>query len=351
MPLAIDRHVRIWGAGRKHGKLRVTSQRDGVEIQNECAIDSAVRFTGENVWMNYIAGVVTVYREAAIPIQGLDLYIESNLPSGAGLSSSAALETATALAIEAVAGIDLDPRRRAQLCRKAEHAYAGVPCGIMDQMAVGLAQEDHVMLLNCHDETFEHVPFPDKLAILVCDTGLKHALGDGEYRRRKEECEEALELLGESEWRHASQGKVQTYAEARKLPSILARRAMHVVTEMQRVHSMEKALRVKDRSSMRAIMHAGHQSLRRNFEVSCEELDVLVEAAYGDEFSDVLAGARMTGGGFGGATVNLVSRDQIDRFRAHLEQTFFDAFGRQLNCHLVRPSGPATCQTIHLSSP
>ncbi|MCL4112223.1 UNVERIFIED_CONTAM: hypothetical protein GTU68_016515 [Idotea baltica] len=264
---------------------------------------------------------------------GFDAVITTDLPSGAGLSSSAALETATALAVESLTGQQLDPIRRARLCRQAEHEFAGVPCGIMDQIAVGLGQKGHALMLDCSDGSFTPVQIPSGIAVLVSDTQVSHALGDGEYRKRRESCDEALAILRKENWSEVSADVLS--ASQSELGPLLHRRACHVVSELARVPIMSQALATGDLAQVGEIMKSGHESLRDHFEVSCPELDLLVEAAYEFGTDRGLVGSRMTGGGFGGSTVSLVREEAAESLKSHVETAFREQFQTEANCFVA----------------
>jgi galactokinase len=285
------------------------------------------RDSKEERWLNYLLGVIAGYRAAGVEVPGFRAVIHADLPAGAGLSASAALETATALVIEALTGHARSVPDRARLCQRAEHDYAGVPCGIMDQLAVGAGKAGHALLVDCRDLTTRPVPLPDDLVLLVTDTGVKHALGDGEYRTRREQCERALSLLGATSFRDLEIRQIEAGRD--RLGEALVRRASHAVTEIARVHSFASALESGDLPALGRLLREGHESLRDDYEVSCAELDCLVEAGYAFGADRGHVGTRMTGGGFGGSTISLVRRDDADALRDHLETAFAARFGRK----------------------
>lgn len=340
LPAAIERHLCIVAAPRPGDEVRLWSPRQQRSEPSVVNLDDLSRRTApEEQWMNYVIGVLAGYREAGATLCGFDALLDSDLPSGAGLSSSAALETAAALVVEALTGFSLDPSRRALLCQRAEHEYAGVPCGIMDQLAVGASKAGHATLIDCRDLTLTPVPLPAGSVLLVADTGVKHALGDGEYRKRRQDCEAALKILGMPSFRAASLDLVTRMRD--ELGDRLFRRARHAVAEMRRVHDFVAALQAGETSRLAGLMREGHESLRDDFEVSCPELDCLVEAAYDFGPERGLIGSRMTGGGFGGSTVSLVREDAAADLRAWLEGAFEARFGRIPNVFLTAPASAA----------
>jgi galactokinase len=324
LPAAIDRHISAVAASNGENIVRVRSA--GAKPRRaDFPVDQLERRSDPaDGWLNYIVGVLAGYHSTGIELSGFDLLLHSTLPSGAGLSSSAALETVTALVIEGLTGDSQDPVDRALICQKAEHDFAGVPCGIMDQLAVGACRENNALLIDCRDLSLKHVPLPADLALVVFDTGVKHALGDGEYRRRREDCENALSLLGSNSFREVTLEQVAAHRAA--LGDRLFRRARHAVTEMVRVQDFSTALESQSMAALGPLMRASHDSLRDDFEVSCRELDFLVDSA--DEFGNDrgLVGSRMTGGGFGGSTVSLVKREACDEFIDHLKNQFAEEF-------------------------
>ncbi len=334
MPIAIDRHM--WIAAAKSGSRQCSVWPLGLGLESPAkfSLDELTRRTDPSEsWLNYLFGVIKGYEEAGIEVPGFEAVITSDLPSGAGLSSSAALETATALALEALTGVAQDRVDRALLCQRAEHEWAGVPCGIMDQLAVGASRKGAVLHLDCRDLKMEFYPLPAGLAILTADTGVKHALGDGEYRKRREECEAVCSLLGVKSLRDAEMEELEAARE--QLGDVLYRRGRHAVSEMARVEAFADALKRNEEVPLGDLMRGSHASLRDDFEVSCEELDFLVDAAY--QFGSVngLIGSRMTGGGFGGSTVSLVRADAADALQQYLVNTYQEKFGRDLNCFIT----------------
>ena len=334
MPAAIDRSLRMGVRANGTDRVNVWSSEQPVEdVLVSFGLSDLKPFEGDRYWLNYIGGVIEMLRRDGLESIGFDAVITTDLPSGAGLSSSAALETATALAVESLTGQQLDPIRRAMLCRQAEHEFAGVPCGIMDQIAVGLGRKDHALMLDCSDASFVPVKIPRGIAILVSDTRVNHALGDGEYRKRRESCDKALQFLAKASWSEVSADDLKLHKS--ELGPLLHRRARHVISEMVRVSTMRNALANGDLGQVTEIMKSGHESLRDDFEVSCPELDLLVEAAYEFGTDRGLVGARMTGGGFGGSTVSLVREEAAESLKTHVETAFREQFQSEANCFVA----------------
>lgn len=341
LPIAIDRHIEV--LARPVNSTRCEIWTSALGDQRAAFFDIADlsrRSTRKDAWLNYPIGVLAGYQDAGVEVPGFQAAIFSSLPVGAGLSSSAALETSFALILEQLTGSHQNVVDRAQLCQWAEHAYAQVPCGIMDQLAIGACEKDCALLIDCGLLTLRSVPIPTGVAVLTADTGVKHALGDGEYRKRREDCESAAKLLGVQSLRGVPVDGVTS--NRLKLGDRLFRRARHAVTEMARVAAFATAMEEADFESLGQLMLAGHASLRDDFEVSCRELDVLVDAAYEFGPERGLIGSRMTGGGFGGSTVSLVREDAADDLKAHLEADFRQTFNRTPNCFITKAVGGAT---------
>lgn len=292
-------------------------------------------------WMRYVAGVAELLRRRGLPLETFDLLITSELPLGGGLSSSAALTVATALGLAALCGTDVPPREIAALCRAAEHEYAGVPCGFMDQYAVLFSRAGHALLLDCRSLTFEHVPLAlgDHVFVTV-DSGRRHELAGGEYARRREQCGQAVEVFARRDpavraLRDVDEAALKTCAV--ELPPVVAARARHVVSENRRTLAAAEALRAGDLAAFGRFMCASHASLRDDYEVSCPELDRLVDIAC--EVPGVL-GARMTGGGFGGCIVVLVRRGAVEDLRAAVAARY-DASTASRGLRVVEPGDGA----------
>jgi galactokinase len=328
-PLAIERYVVIAGGSAKttagQQRVRVSSMLLGQTA--EFALQQ--REPQRRDWTSYIRGVFAGCAEREMKPGALNLLVDSKVPLGGGLSSSAALEVATATLLEAATGVQLDPVDKARLCQKAEHEYAGMPCGIMDQFSSALGAEGNLLLIDCRSETAELVPMDDpSVAVLVINSNVKHELTGSEYPERRAQCEKAAKSLGVSSLRDVSSAELA--AEQGKLDLLLYRRARHVVGEIERTLEAAQSLKDRDWPRVGELMYASHASLRDDYEVSCEELDALVEIAQAIGQSGGIIGARMTGGGFGGCIVALVrtgrEREIAERIgRAYKERTGIDA--------------------------
>ncbi|MFI0710651.1 galactokinase [Streptomyces inhibens] len=256
-------------------------------------------------WAAYPAGIVWAMREAGLPVGGADLHYDSTVPTGAGLSSSAALEVATALALNDLYGLDLAPQRLAQLAQRAENAFVGVPCGIMDQTAAACCTEGHALFLDTRDLTRRQVPFDlaqEGLRLLVVDTRVKHELGDGAYAERRAGCERGARALGVRALRDVPYAHLPEALATLADEPVVQALVRHIVTENHRVEEVIDHLDAGRTRAIGPLLTAGHASLRDDFKISCRELDLAVDTAH----TAGALGARMTGGGFGGSAIVLV---------------------------------------------
>ena len=314
LPMAINRQVLIAGgpADDRVARLFSAAQNQIVRIPLDAPLTP-----GEPAWANYPRGIIAGFQERGIRVPGFAAAIEADLPPGGGLSSSAALEVATCRFLESLTGQSLADLDCIQLCQRAEHAFAGVPCGIMDQYIVTAAREDHALLLDCQTLEARQVPLPsDEVAIIITHSGVAHELGKGEYARRRADCERAAQQLGVSSLRAATPAQLE--AAASRLDPLARRRARHVVQEIDRTQRFADCLARRDWTAAGSLMYASHRSLRDDYEVSCAELDALVTIARELGESCGVYGARLTGAGFGGCTITLVRQSEAERIRDQL---------------------------------
>lgn len=334
MPFAIDRYIVI--AGCTNG---TTQARVGTALSDEIAtLDLSVpQEPSEPKWANYVRGVIRGFQDRGYHIPGFDAYILSSVPGGAGLSSSAALECATATFLEGLLDTRLDTREKALLCQKAEHDFAFVPCGIMDQFASAFGKANRLVLIDCRSGEPELVPFenPD-LTVLIANTMVHHELSDGGYAARRKHTEDGLAILGKPSWRDVTAEDVQ--ANWSKLGDPVNRRSRHVVGEIARTQDAAAALARNDFEALGPLMAASHDSLRDDFEVSCKELDIMVEIARQIGRSGGVIGARMTGGGFGGSTVTLCESSKASEIAATLASEYEKITGIKPQIFASRPS-------------
>ena len=266
-------------------------------------------------------------RQAGHLQHGANLLVHGEVPIGAGLSSSAAIEVATALALLSVSEAKLSLPEIAKLCQRAENEFVGARVGIMDQFVSCLGKAGHALLLDCRSLQFELVPLPEQVKLVICNTMVKHELSGGEYNRRREECEEGVKILSKSfpgikALRDVTPQQLSSSAKA--MPPVIYKRCLHVVEEIQRVLQAVECLRSDDLDEMGRLMSESHRSLRDLYEVSCSELDAMVEAAAG---LPGYYGGRMTGGGFGGCTINLVASEQAEAFREAIADRYRERTG------------------------
>ncbi|MEM6750784.1 MAG: galactokinase, partial [Planctomycetota bacterium] len=297
LPMAIDRKTVIAAAPRDDGRVRVRS----TGVDGELDLDLGQPLTrGEPSWSNYVRGPLALAAEQGWNPPGFDAMLHSTVPAGGGLSSSASLEVATLTLIEALTGRAMDPVDRALIAQKAEHEFAGVPCGIMDQFASSLGRAGHALCIDCRDRTARHVPLDDPgVAVLIINSNVKHQLTGGEYAERRAQCEAAAKALGVPALRDA--GAAMLKAARGDLDPVVFQRARHVIDENQRTLDCVRALGARDYPAVGDLMFASHASLRDDFAVSTPELDKLVALAEAERDAGVI-GSRMTGGGFGGCT-------------------------------------------------
>ena len=312
LPIAIDRSVRIAFRPTRSLRVEIVSLNYG---GRETFDLNALARRDEPGWINYPMGVANALREAGHEVSGFEGVVQGDVPVGAGLSSSAAFEVAAILAFCSVSGVDLDRCEMARLCQRAEHTFAGVKCGIMDMYVSLYAEKDRAVLIDCARLTHELEPLDgSRAAIVVCDTRVKHELAQSEYNTRRSECESAFAKLRQR-IPAAETYKDISLHQFNENSGVLSgkelMRARHVVTENQRVLDSVAALRAGDLAAFGRLMNASHDSLRCDYEVSCDELDLMVDLAR--KVEGVL-GSRMTGGGFGGCAVSLVLPEAVDDF-------------------------------------
>jgi galactokinase len=313
LPVAIDRTVAVAMARRDDGVFRAFSM--DYEQCDEFPAERVRRFMGtRGGWRDYVRGVVWALLDAHIPVSGADIAITGDVPQGAGLSSSAAIEVAVAGALTTGSGIGA--RDLALLCQKAENLFVGVACGIMDQFTSALGQRDHALFIDCRSLESEAIPLPEGIVIVIIDSKVPRKLADTAYNRRRDECAEAARKLRVESLRDVDEAMLT------RLSGELLKRARHVVTENARVLAAVQALRSRDLTALGQLLRDSHASLRDNFEVSTPELDMLVELA---SASDGVIGARLTGAGFGGCTVNVVREVAV----AQVTQAIVTEYARQ----------------------
>jgi galactokinase len=338
LPVALDLACYVAAAPSPDGRVRVHSG-ERTESREWLAADSA-NLTPLHNWSDYPAGVARELARAGYRIEPRSLLIHSTVPEGSGLSSSAALEVSSALAL--LGDQKIEPLRLAELCRAAEVGFVGTPCGIMDQFVSVFAHENAALLIDCRTLEGQAVGLPPSVEILAVNSMVKHALGQSAYKLRTEECAAAVDAFRHVDPAVASLRDVSVALLEKVLPSmshVIGRRARHVVTENERVRLFVNASCRADLERMGQLMVESHLSLQHDYEVSCAELDFLVDTAIGIEG---VLGARMTGGGFGGCTVNLLQQGVSGRFRHEITSEYQERFGiipQIYECHPAPGAG------------
>ena len=323
-------HLGVTVRARKDSSNLITVSSATNGRRAEIDIPSIARLHTES-WANYPLGVIETLRQTGFPLGGTTIDIDSNLPLGAGLSSSAALEVATAFALRELYRLPLDPMQIAKLCQRAENEFVGVQCGLLDQASSVFGQAGKAILLDFRSVTAEPIGLPSEVAILLLASGIPHALTGGEYNERREQCARAAALLGVTALRETTTAAVQ----AAKMDPVVQRRALHITGENERGSRGIKALRRDDPETFGQLMFESHRSSRDNFENSTPALDCLVEIA---EQTSGVYGSRLTGGGFGGSTVSLVSRAQADQIKESMVEQYFERMGIRSSSILTLPS-------------
>ena len=304
-------------------------------------IDPAdVTKVGDPFWSNYVRGVICMLERRGIKVPPVDMLIDSNVPRGGGLSSSAAFEVSACTALAALCGAEVTPTERALIGQATEHEFVNVPCGIMDQFISANGKKDHALMLDCKDLSYKLIPMTDPaVSVLVIDSAVKHSLADGGYAARRKNCEDACAILGVHSLREATLEQLD--ANKDKLGDLCYRRARHVVGENLRVDEFAKALAAGDWDTAGRAMRGSHASLRDDFEVSCAEVDTLVSLADTIPSAEAVYGARMTGGGFGGCIVALVKSDTVEQVAHQMLDAYRDALGIETSYIVTRPGDGA----------
>ena len=328
LPAAIDLYTWTAVAARSDRKLRVFSE----NLDEVAEIDLSAAPRPRESWSDYVHGVALMLAEAGVAIPGADLVVHSNVPTGAGLSSSAALEVSVASALVACSGTTLPLEDLARLCQRAENEFVGARVGIMDQFASCFGSANQAILLDCRSLHFELLPLPQGVTMVICNTMVKHGHSGGEYNERRAQCEEGVRLLrqyypGIRALRDVTLVQLEsqrTEVRRQRIPELIYRRCHHVVSENERVLRTVDALRKGDLASVGVAMAESHLSMKNDYQISCRELDIMVELA---QKLPGLIGARMTGGGFGGCTINLVRDASVAQFREEIRIGYHQATG------------------------
>jgi len=352
MPAAIDFATVVAISPRTDGRILIHSVNYDERIDksvHELLDDGFASLrSGRKVhWSDYPAGVIWSLREHGVPVDnGFSMTIAGNVPLDAGLSSSASVEVATALAVLGTTSLDLPPTKIALLCQRAENAFVGANCGIMDQFVSCCGQQDHAVMIDCRWLEYQLAPIPPTVRIVICNSMVRHTVAGGEYNTRRAEIEAGADILR----RHRPEIMAlrdATVADLAKwgseMPANVLKRCRHVVTENARVLAAADAFRVSNLTHFGDLMRQAHISLRDDFEASCKEIDILVELA-GKQPG--CFGARLTGGGFGGCTVNLVAASHVEAFTEAMRAGYREATGIAPEIYTSRASGGAHAITL-----
>ncbi len=331
MPAAVGFSTYVAIAARPDRKLVIHSEEFPGNFEFDLD-DLPQRRTG--TWCDYILGVASVLKQRGLMLPGANLLVHGEVPIGAGLSSSAAVEVASAVAFMSMGETQLPLPEVAKLCREAENTFVGARVGIMDQFVSCMGKAGHALLLDCRSLNFQSVPIPAEIRLVVCNTMVKHDLATGAYNTRREECEEGVRYF--AKWDPGIRALRDVSAEmldqhVHDLPATIAKRCTHVVRENQRTLDAARALAEGDLSRVGKVMRESHRSLRDLYEVSCRELDIMVEAADG---LPGFVGGRMTGGGFGGCTINLVRKENAEEFAQRIAESYHRQTGINAQIYL-----------------
>lgn len=340
LPMAINKGIFMLGQLRKDRMVKVYS----IDYDHLLTFQlEELTFDQENIWVNYIKGIIEQYRKSGYDLTGVNIVFTGNIPQGAGLSSSAALEVVTAYLLASLHEIKMSAVEMALLCQRAEREFVGVNCGIMDQYIAVMGQADHALIIDCRSNQAQPVPLDDQgYSIVICNSKVKRELVDSAYNQRRNECVQAVtyfqQKLKEPVKALRDVNLVELQAAAADLTEQVFRRCRHVITENERVLQAVAALRANDFPEFGQLMIASHLSLRDDYEVSCRELDCLVELAL--EKKGVL-GARMTGAGFGGCTVNLLKENRVEAFAKQIKAEYQEKTGLVPEIYCSAPSNGA----------
>ena len=315
------------------------SQGDNITVYSNNLSESYAFKLGSSVnksapsWTNYVYGLTTLFLENNANLSGMNIFINSNLPMGAGLSSSASLSIALGHAILDIHGLPVNLPELTKISQKVEHQFIGTQCGIMDQTICAMAKQGHAMQLDCQSLEIKYIPFEsDDVSLLICDTGVKHQLCSSEYNIRKQECDAICKHFNIDSLRHLDLNSLNS--QKNYIPINLYNRALHIITENQRVLDISSAMTLKDWSKFGDLMYESHHSLRDHYDVSCTELDLLIEEA--KEIVGIY-GARMTGGGFGGCAIFLIQQSQHVAIKSKLTKAYEINCHKNLVCYMSKP--------------
>ncbi|MFW6268841.1 MAG: galactokinase [Bacillota bacterium] len=340
LPMAIEKNITMVAQLRDDKKVVAYD----VNFEPEMSFDlDNIKKAEENTWINYLMGVAKEIQDRGHELQGMNVVIEGNVPLSSGLSSSAALEVVTGITFENLNEIEIEPVEMALLCQSAENNFVGVNCGIMDQYISRLGKKGHALMIDCQTNEYELVPFTDeKYRIIICNTNVQRELVDSAYNQRREECNQAAAYFAEKldheviALRDVSLIEFEEYKDG--LSELETKRAKHVISENDRVKESIEALKEDKFERFGELMIQSHESLRDDYEVSCKELDIMVDLAL--EVEGTL-GSRMTGAGFGGCTVSLVKKEAVNDFKEKVAAGYKQATGIETDIYVSSPADGA----------
>jgi galactokinase len=343
MPMAIGFYT--WVAAAKRADRILEAYSEHFDEKITLSLD-ALSGAPRKHWSDFVRGIATTLQDAGHMLSGANLAIHGEVPLGAGLSSSASLEVSVALALTDAAGITVPQLELVKLCQAAEHRYVGTRCGIMDQFVAEFGAAGHALMLDCRSLEYQLLPIPQDLRLVVCNSMVRHELASGEYNRRRADCETGVRLLQPvlpsiRALRDVTTADLERYKHL--LPGMVYRRCRHVLTENQRVLAAAKCLQTRDADRFGLLMYRSHASLRDDYEVSCKELDLLVDLASSRRG---VYGARMMGGGFGGCTVNLIRSDCAAAFQTEMTQMYAEKTGTTPEIYVCEPAQGAQAWEI-----
>lgn len=333
--LGLDVGTTVRGTVRDDGRLRLHAA--DLDEHHEAMLASLSPVTAGS-WANYVLGVADGFQRRGARGPGLDVEIRGTVPMGAGLSSSAALECAVARLLQEAWGTSFDDLELAKIGQEAEHLFAGVRCGLLDQVTSLFARRGHAVFFDCRTLEARRVPVPGNVGFVIVQSGVKHALADGAYNARRSECEDAARAMGVGRLREVDGAAIRRAAEDGRLSGAPLKRALHVAGENARVTAAVEALEAGDMAAVGAAMNASHESSRTLFENSCPEVDEL--AAWARD-ADSCFGARLTGGGFGGAVLAMVDAGRMDEFAGAIRRRVLASWGREPVCLVTGAGGPS----------
>jgi galactokinase len=338
LPMAIEQRTAIAAALNDSNEIVVRSEARAETVRIDVSLPLSPEPRGR--WSNYVRGVLSGFVELGCVPRGFDAVIGSTVPIGAGLSSSAALESATALLLQVLWDCTLDRVSTALLCQRAEHLYAQVPCGIMDPYICLMGRADHALLLDCRSNTPTWVPWANpEVSVLVVNTGVKHELSGGEYAARRQACESAARRMGVSSLRDAGLDLLERCAG--EMDEAMRGCARHVIAENLRTQQAAACMHDRNWTLLGKLMYDSHESLRKDYRVSCQELDLLVDLARSIGASGGVFGSRMTGGGFGGCAIVLLETSRQDTVVREIEREYRRATGLEPTLFVTRPCAGA----------